>query len=134
MTYQPLHIERSFPKITRTTLALYADASGDTNPVHIDLDAAHAAGFDDVFVHGMLVMAYMGRAITDTVPPERMRLFTARFVAITHVGDVLTCRGNSGEPFDEGGERRVEINLEMKNQQGEVKLVGRAVCAVESRR
>ena len=131
MKYQPLQIEQSFPPITRTTLALYAGASGDINPVHIDLDAAHAAGFHDVFAHGMLVMAYMARAITDAVPPHRLRLFTSRFVAITHLGDVLTCSGNGGQPFDENGERRVAIDLQMKNQNGEVKLKGRAVCAFE---
>jgi acyl dehydratase len=42
------------PQITRATLALYAGASGDHNPVHIDIDAAHAVGIDDVFAHGML--------------------------------------------------------------------------------
>jgi acyl dehydratase len=131
MMYQSLQIEQNFPPITRTTLALYAGASGDTNPVHIDLDAAHAAGFDDVFAHGMLVMAYMARAITGAVPPHRLRSFTSRFVAITHLGDVLTCSGDGGQPFEENGERRVAIDLQMKNQHGEVKLLGRAVCAFE---
>jgi acyl dehydratase len=131
MTSQSLQIEQSFPPITRTTLALYAGASGDINPVHIDLDAARAAGFDDVFAQGMLVMAYMARAITDSVPPHRLRSFTSRFAAITHLGDVLTCSGSGGQPFEENGERRVAIDLQMKNQHGEVKLVGRAVCAFE---
>jgi acyl dehydratase len=131
MMYQSLQIEQNFPPITRTTLALYAGASGDTNPVHIDLDAAHAAGFDDVFAHGMLVMAYMARAITGAVPPHRLRSFTSRFVAITHLGDVLTCSGDGGQPFEENGERRVAIDLQMKKQHGEVKLLGRAVCAFE---
>ena len=45
--------------ITRLDLALYAGASGDHNPVHVDIDFARAAGLDDVFAHGMLSMAYL---------------------------------------------------------------------------
>ena len=52
------------PPITRTTLALFAGASGDHNPVHIDIDFARAAGMPDVFAHGMLSMAYLGRFLT----------------------------------------------------------------------
>lgn len=50
--------------INRTTLALFAGASNDHNPIHIDLDFAQKAGYPDVFAHGMLVMAYMGQALT----------------------------------------------------------------------
>ncbi|GAO70694.1 MaoC family dehydratase [Comamonas sp. E6] len=43
--------------ISRTTLALFAGASGDHNPIHIDTDFARKAGMPDVFAHGMLGMA-----------------------------------------------------------------------------
>lgn len=131
MSSQPVRIEQDFPPITRASLALYAGASGDANTVHIDSDAARAAGFDDVFAQGMLVMAYMGRAVTDAVPLDRLRSFSTRFMSITRLGDRLTCTGNAGEAFQEGGERRVAIALEMKDQAGEVKLAGRAVCATD---
>ena len=64
-------VHKTFPPITRHTLALYCGASGDHNPIHVDLDFARAAGFPDVFAHGMLVMAYLGQALTDAVPPSR---------------------------------------------------------------
>ena len=35
--------------ISRQTLALYAGASGDHNPMHIDSDFAKQSGMDDVF-------------------------------------------------------------------------------------
>ena len=62
---QPIHLEAD--PISRTTLALYAGASGDHNPMHIDIDYAKAAGQSDVFAHGMLSMAFLGRAVTDWV-------------------------------------------------------------------
>ena len=42
------------PPVDRTTLALFAGASGDHNPIHIDIDFARRAGMPDVFAHGML--------------------------------------------------------------------------------
>ncbi len=126
-----LHIHASFPPITRATLAFYAGASGDVNEAHVDLDVARAAGFDDVFAQGMLVMAYMGRAVTDAVPPHRLRALSTRFAGITHLGDALTCSGTAGKAYEEDGERRVAIDLEMTNQSGDPKLVGRAIVAIE---
>src|SRR6187455_2888880 len=79
--------------ISRTTLALYAGASSDDNPIHIDLDVARSAGYDDVFAHGMLSMAYLGRLLTNWVPQERLRSLRERFLAITPVGAQPTCSG-----------------------------------------
>ena len=42
--------------ISRSMLALYAGASGDHNPIHIDIDLAKQTGLSDVITHGMLVM------------------------------------------------------------------------------
>ncbi|UGQ40959.1 MaoC/PaaZ C-terminal domain-containing protein [Rhodococcus aetherivorans] len=81
------------PRITRTTLALYAGASGDHNPVHIDIDACRAVGIDDVFAHGMLSMAYLGRLLTDHWPQEQIVSFEVRFSAITPVNSEPTCTG-----------------------------------------
>ncbi|MBC2778932.1 MaoC/PaaZ C-terminal domain-containing protein [Parasphingopyxis marina] len=125
--------QKDFPPITRATLALYAGASGDHNAAHIDSDAAKAAGFSDVFGQGMLGMAYMGQTISDTVPPERIRCFSARFVAITQLGARLSCTGRPVRKYEEEGEERIAINLEMTDQFGETKLTGHAVVAVGAR-
>ena len=81
------------PPISRTTLALYAGASGDHNPIHIDSDFARKAGMPDVFAHGMLSMAYLGRMLTNWQPQARLRKFGSRFAAITRLQDVVTCTG-----------------------------------------
>lgn len=81
------------PPINRTTLALFAGASGDHNPMHIDLDVARSVGLEDVFAHGMLSMAYLGRLLTSWVPPTRIESFHVRFVAITPVLAQPTCIG-----------------------------------------
>src|SRR5437016_10334920 len=116
--------------ISRLTLALFAGASGDHNPIHVDLDFARAAGFDDVFAHGMLSMAYLGRMLTNWVPQSALREFCVRFTAITHVHDRIRCTGKIVEEFERDGEARARVELQAANQDGEIKLIGEAVVAL----
>ncbi len=78
----------ALPPVNRTTLALYAGASGDHNPIHIDIDVARRARMPDVFAQGMLAIAYLG-------PPahrhgrrrRQVRNVAIRFTGITHLGN-----------------------------------------------
>jgi acyl dehydratase len=79
--------------ISRTTLALFAGASNDHNPIHIDLDNARSAGLDDVFAHGMLSMAYLSRYVLQLAPQDKLRHFSTRFVSITPVHGAPRCSG-----------------------------------------
>ena len=116
--------------ITRTTLALYAGASGDHNPVHIDSDYARSVGVGDVFSHGMLIMAYLGRLLTAVVPQSAIRSFGVRFISLTRVHESITCSGKVMEQFEQKGEQLVRLELTAANQDGEVKLTGQAVVAI----
>jgi acyl dehydratase len=123
-------VYKSFPPISRHQLALYCGASGDHNPIHVDLDFAKKAGFDDVFAHGMLVMAYLGQALTDAVAPSALRSFSTRFSTITQLGAQITCEGNVVELLEADGEKRARLSLTAKDEKGEVKLAGEAVIAL----
>jgi acyl dehydratase len=123
-------IHKEFPPITRHQLALYCGASGDHNPIHVDLDFAKKAGFPDVFTHGMLVMAYLGQALTDAVPPQRLRSFSTRFVAITQLGACLTCEGHVFELVEQNGEPCAKLALTTRDENGDIKLAGEAVIAL----
>jgi len=125
---RPVH--KSFPPISRHTLALYCGASGDHNPIHVDLDFAKKAGFNDVFAHGMLGMAYLGQALTDAVVPSAIRSFSTRFSAITQLGARLTCEGEVVELLEADGEKRARLSLTAKDEKGEVKLAGEATIAL----
>jgi acyl dehydratase len=114
------------PPISRGTLALFAAASHDHNPVHIDLDVARAAGFDDVFAHGMLSMAYLGRLLTGWAPQDRLMSWTARFVAITPVHGAPTCRGRVIQVGD--GVARVDLSVQLAD--GTTTMTGEAVIAL----
>lgn len=113
--------------VSRTTLALYAGASGDHNPMHIDLDAARAAGLPDVFAHGMLGMAYLGRLLTQLAPPDRWRRFDTRFMAVTQLGDRLHCSAKLVAIDDSG---LASLELTALDAAGQPKLKGAAQIAV----
>ncbi|RWA16427.1 MaoC/PaaZ C-terminal domain-containing protein [Mycolicibacterium elephantis] len=116
--------------ISRTTLALFAGASGDHNPIHIDIDAAKAAGFDDVFAHGMLSMAYLGRLITSWVPQSQLRALSTRFTAITPVLAQPTCTGTVTSIDEVDSEKRATVDVRITLADGTVTLSGEAVVAV----
>jgi len=116
--------------ISRTTLALFAGASGDHNPMHIDIDVAKSAGLDDVFAHGMLSMAYLGRLLTNWVDPQSIRSYRVRFAAITPIHGKPTATGTITAIDDVDGERRATIDLTVTLDDGTVALTGDAVVAL----
>jgi len=118
------------PPISRLTLALYCGASGDHNPIHVDSDFAKSAGMPDVFAHGMLSMAWLGRALTQWVPQTAIRDYSVRFAAITQVHEKITCSGEVTEKFEVDGERRVRLSLTTANADGQIKLAGDAIVAL----
>ena len=117
------------PPISRLGLALYCGASGDHNPIHVDIDFAKSAGMPDVFAHGMLSAAWLGRLLTNWVPQSAIRSLDVRFAAITQVGETITCTGRVAETFEQEGQRLVRLQLSTQNQDGIVKLTGEALVA-----
>lgn len=121
----------ALPPITRTALALFAGASGDHNSVHLDPDVAREAGLDDVIVHGMLLMAYIGRLLTNWVPQQALRGFSNRFTALTNLGDSITCTGKVVEKLETNDEKLVRLDVSAADQNGNVKLSGQALVALD---
>jgi acyl dehydratase len=119
------------PPISRATLAYFAGASGDRNPIHLDSDFARSAGQPDVFAHGMLVMAVAGRLLTDWAGPKALRQFEARFMAITWLHEQLCCRGRVVGKSSTTDSGEVELAIEVRNGAGELKLAARAVVFLD---
>ncbi|SHJ60095.1 Acyl dehydratase [Shimia gijangensis] len=119
----------SFGPITRTKLALYAGASGDHNPIHIDTDFAKKAGLQDVFAHGMLSMAQLGRVATDWAGIDRLRGLSSRFTALTPVGATVTCEGRIAEKFEQDGAPMLRIALTATIDDGTQTLRGEALIS-----
>lgn len=118
------------PPVNRATLALFGGASGDHNPIHIDLDFARRSGMPDVFAQGMLGMAWLGRVVTQWVPQSRIRKFDARFAGITHLGNAISCSGQVVELLELDGEACARVAVSSANQYGQSKIVGEAIVAL----
>ena len=118
--------------ITRGTLALFAGASNDHAFLHIDTDYVRAAGMPDVFVHGMLTMAYLGHLLTSLVRQEDVLEWNVRFVAITPVLATVTCSGKVLDVFVTTGEQRGRLRLEARTDTGNVVASGEALVAMAS--
>lgn len=116
-----------FGPVTRAMLALYAGASGDHNPIHIDSDYAAAAGQQDVFAQGMLSYGVLARAVTNWVGQEALLSLDVKFVSITHVHDVITCTGAIVERFDRDGQDCIRVALGAATQDGRITLQGEAI-------
>ncbi len=134
--FDEIHVGYELPilqlkPISRTTLALFAGASGDHNPMHIDIDFAKKAGMEDVFVHGMLSMAYLGRLVTGWVPQRAIININVRFTAITQLFAEITCSGTVEEKFVRDGKNIVILFIDAKDQNGEIKICGSAEVVLD---
>ena len=116
--------------LTRTELALFAGASGDHNPIHLDDAEAKAGGLPGVIVHGMLMMAILGQMLTEWVPQSKVRAFSNRFAAMAVPGDTITCTGTITAKREENGEKLVDIEIMAQNQKGAPLLKGVATVAL----
>lgn len=116
--------------IDRTQLALFAGASGDHNPIHLDDEQARAGGLPGVIAHGMLSMAFLGQVLTNWVPQSAIRSFSARFTAMAFPGDTIVCSGVVTAMSSEGGESVVDLDLSAVNQHGKQTLAGAARVAL----
>jgi acyl dehydratase len=117
------------PPISRLDLALYCGASGDHNPIHVDIDFAKSAGMPDVFAHGMLSSAWLARLLTNWVPQTAIRSLDVRFAALTQVGERIRCTGTVDEKFEHEGRRSVRLKIATANADGAIKLSGEALVA-----
>lgn len=117
------------PSVSRHTLALYCGASGDHNPIHVDLDFAKAAGLDDVIAHGMLSVGYLAQMLTNWVPQSALKSFNNRFTAMTQIGDTVSCSGKIVEKFEKDGEKFIRLELYTNTPQAQT-IVAEAVAVL----
>ena len=73
----------------------YAEASGDVNPIHIDVNIARMAGLPGIIVHGLCTMAFCSKAVIESVcggDPRRLRRLRVRFVRPVLPGQTISTR------------------------------------------
>lgn len=128
--FDDVKIGDAIPALTKGPIAklqhvMYAGASGDFNPLHTDDDFAKAVGMKGgVIAHGMLIMGFVGQAITTWVPRKSLRKFGVRFAGMTKPGNTITVSGKVIDKKQEAGENLVICEVVAQDETGDVKVTG----------
>ncbi|HLG60621.1 MAG TPA: MaoC/PaaZ C-terminal domain-containing protein [Ktedonosporobacter sp.] len=136
--FEDVQVGDTIPKlitspVTHLQLVRYAGASGDFNPLHTDPKIGEMIGTGGIIAHGMLIMGFVGRLVSDYVGPAALRKFGVRFKGMTHLDDVITCTGTITEKYEADGEARIAGKVQAQDQNGDIKVTGTFVAALPRR-
>lgn len=121
----PLTLALRCGPVTAVDLALFAAASGDHNPLHLDADTARQAGFDQPVVHGMFTMACAARLFTQAFGAGSVRALQTRFTGVALLGDTLLFEATRIDVQD-GSAHDVGYTLTARTESGTALVSGSA--------
>jgi 3-hydroxybutyryl-CoA dehydratase len=115
--------------ITQEKINLYAEASGDFNPIHVDESFAAETPLGGTIAHGMLILAYVSEMMTLAFGRSWLSggRLSVRFKAPAHPGDTLTVKGKVDSIEHKDGVSYANCSLECHNQKDEAIIIGEAV-------
>lgn len=114
-------------RITAEDIDLFAQASGDHNPVHLDDDYAAATQFGRRIAHGMLSVSIVSAILGNDLPGEGTIYLgqEVKFKAPVYIDDEITA---TVECIKYREDRRIAtFSTTATNQDGTVVLTGEAV-------
>jgi len=119
--------------ITQDNINLYAKASGDFNPIHIDADYARKTPLGGTVAHGMLILAYISQMMTGAFGQRWLSggRLNVRFRAPARPGDVITVSGKIRRIEKGGGYKMIDCDVLCSNQNGEPVITGDARVKVK---
>jgi acyl dehydratase len=91
-------------KVTPTpmTTVIYAGASGDFNPIHVDEDFARSVGLPGRILHGLWTMAQVARAQTEAAGgPEKLARLAVQFRGMGSPAHEVTITSTVSEVRDD---------------------------------
>lgn len=112
--------------ITQENINLYAEASQDFNPIHIDPEFAKQTPLGGTIAHGMLTLAYISQMMTNIFGRSWLSSGTldVRFKTPARPGDTITIGGNIHKIDQSGNETIVSCEVLCSNQNGEPVVLG----------
>jgi 3-hydroxybutyryl-CoA dehydratase len=113
--------------ITDAMIRAFADASGDTNPVHLDDDYAAGTRFGRRIAHGMLTTSIISAILGNDLPGEGTIYLSqsVKFKAPVFVGDTITAAVELSAYRED--KRIATFITTATNQDGTLVLEGEAV-------
>jgi 3-hydroxybutyryl-CoA dehydratase len=120
--------------ITQEKINLYAEASGDFNPIHIDESFATQTPLGGTIAHGMLILAYISELMTQEFGINWISggNLSIRFKAPARPGDTVTVSGVIDKVTYENNCTNISCNLTCSNQKDEIIITGGATVKLHS--
>jgi acyl dehydratase len=120
--------------ITQEKIKLYAEASGDFNPIHVDESFAAKTPLGGTIAHGMLNLAYVSEMMTMAFGRSWLSggKLRARFKEPARPGDTLTISGKIDCIEQTDDVSYANCSFECRNQKGETLVAGEAIVKVSS--
>lgn len=117
-------------EVTERDVVLFAEITGDRNPVHLDAEAAARSRFGQRIAHGMLTASYVSAVLGMRLPgPGTVYLEqNLRFLKPVPLGATVTAEVEVLELFPE--RRRVRLATRCRNEAGDLVLDGSATVMV----
>ena len=118
--------------IRQDNINLYAKASGDFNPIHIDAEYARKTPLGGTVAHGMLILACVSQMMTNAFGRDWLSggKLNVRFRAPARPGDVITISGSIHHIEKDDGHQMIGCDLLCSNQNGEPVITGDAKVKV----
>ncbi len=122
--------------ITQDKINLYAEASGDFNPIHVDESFAARTALGGTVAHGMLVLSYISEIMSRAFGRDWSSggKLSMRFKAPARPGDEVTVTGKVDSIEERDGVSYVTCSLSCCNQKGETVVAGEATVKMISER
>ena len=119
--------------IRQENINLYAKASGDFNPIHIDVEYASKTPLGGTVAHGMLILACVSQMMTNAFGRDWLcgGKLNVRFRAPARPGDVITVSGSIRRIEKIDGYQMIECDVLCSNQNDEPVITGDAKIKVE---
>jgi acyl dehydratase len=127
-------VSRAVYAVGREKIREYALATGETDPRHLDPEAARAAGYADVVAPPMFAAVYCGPAIGPAILDPEIGIDFARMVhgaqrfefgAPVVAGDEITTEAQLEDRSERGGLSFFVFRTVSSNQRGETVSEGR---------
>jgi acyl dehydratase len=105
----------------------YAGASGDFNPIHIDVDFAKQVGLPSNILHGLYTMAQVARANVNAAggDPRNLKRLSVQFRGMGFPEQEITVSGSVKE------EREGRLIVETQAEQGGNRIIRNAEAELE---
>ncbi len=112
--------------VTQQNINLYAQASRDFNPIHIDENFARNTPLGGTIAHGMLILAYVSELMTAAFGQSWLASgkLNVRFRGPARPGDTIAVGGKIRRIQRTEGENLVTCDVLCQNQNGEPVITG----------